>query len=385
MQKKIILSLNLALILSIFLMLVSCGGGGSDDDDGGTTIETGKFLDGAVQGMSFKSGGQSGVTDESGTFTYEVGQAVTFSIGAVTIGQATGQEIVTPMNLVSGGSSTNVAVQNITRFLMMLDNDEYLINGINISQAVNDVATNWSTVDFTTSDLVSELSSILQDVSDADNRTATLPDAATAKSHLESTVFGAYSGGFTGTYSGSSNGTWAVVIDALTGKITGIGYDNTEYYDFAANGQLNVNESNSFAVGVADSTATWNGIVSSSGAFSGTWEDVPREESGNFSGSRVILSLPDGATGTVYTGTFTGTDVGVFTIAIDENGEIVGTGYSGTDDENFFITGNLAGDVIAIGNTSTGTSFTGTFVSDGTFSGTWSGDGFGSFSGCKAI
>ncbi len=379
----------LVLMFGFSLIFAGCGGGGGDSNGGGNgggpTIGTGKFLDSAVQGLSYVSGNQSGLTDANGTFTYEIGQPVTFSIGGVTIGQATGQEIVTPVNLVSGGNATNTTVQNITRFLMMLDSDDDLTNGITISQEVLNIAANWSNVDFTASDFASEVSSIIQGVSNAYNRTATLPDAATAESHLKGTVFCAYSGGFKGTFSGDFSGWWATIIDALTGNIIGMGYDNKWNEYFTAIGQLNVDATNSFAAGITDGTSTWQGTVTTDGMFSGTWEDKPYEESGTFTGNRVILSLPPGASGTIYTGTFSGTDVGIFSIAIDGNGNILGTGYSGTDDANFSITGTSVGNQIAIGNTSTGVSFTGTFATDGTFSGTWSGDGFGTFSGCTAI
>ena len=73
-------------------------GGTSDDgnttDDGDTTddvgtggatlvVKTGYFVDSAVGGVDFVSGGQSGTTDAAGTFTYEEGKQLSLSVGGV--------------------------------------------------------------------------------------------------------------------------------------------------------------------------------------------------------------------------------------------------------------------------------------------------------------
>ena len=42
---------------------------------------TGVFRGDTVIGLGYVSGAQSGVTNESGEFTYEVGQGITFTVG----------------------------------------------------------------------------------------------------------------------------------------------------------------------------------------------------------------------------------------------------------------------------------------------------------------
>lgn len=85
----------------------------------------GQFKVTNIAGLRFVSGGQSGVTNSSGTFTYEQGADITFSIGGVTLGITTGKAIITPIDLIASGSADHIAVQNMVRFLLMLDSDAY--------------------------------------------------------------------------------------------------------------------------------------------------------------------------------------------------------------------------------------------------------------------
>ena len=48
---------------------------------------------------------------------------VTFSVGGVALGTVAAEEVITPVDLVPDGTTDTPAVQNIVRFLMMLDDD----------------------------------------------------------------------------------------------------------------------------------------------------------------------------------------------------------------------------------------------------------------------
>ena len=153
-------------------ILMACGGG----DDGVTPqvaggnsalTATGRFVDAAVQGISFQSGDQAGVTDASGTFTYEVGQPVTFRLGGVVLGSAQGAALVSPVDLVSGGSPSHARVRNIVRFLMA-------------REEVRTLSENWGAVDFDTADLDAALVSILAEVASVASVTPVLPSAGDA-------------------------------------------------------------------------------------------------------------------------------------------------------------------------------------------------------------
>ncbi|AOY96802.1 hypothetical protein BKK79_35450 [Cupriavidus sp. USMAA2-4] len=131
---------TLACALSVSLLLAACGGG----SDGGSAatgagsaapqapqVAQGIFVDAPVVGMAYRSGDLSGVTDDSGHFSYVPGQPVTFSVGGVVIGTAAAQPVMTPVSLVPGAADeTNDTVTNIGSFLQSLD------SGGNLAQAI---------------------------------------------------------------------------------------------------------------------------------------------------------------------------------------------------------------------------------------------------------
>ena len=169
------------------------------------TVLTGVFRDSTVSGLGFRSGSQTGVTDATGAYSYEVGQSITFFVGDLTLGTvAVPKALISPTDLVPGGTGSTLAVINLARFLMMLDGDGDPSNGIQISPAVTTAAANWPAVDFTTTDLPSALAGVIAQVNSVDGVTHSLPDAAAAQAHLQATLACAYSGGFVGLYAGES-------------------------------------------------------------------------------------------------------------------------------------------------------------------------------------
>lgn len=135
--------------LAIYLVLTGCGGGGSDE-----SLLTGIFVDSAVEGLTYATATQSGVTNSAGEFDYLAGEQVTFSIGDLVFPQTTSKSVVTPLDLVGSTDINNSRVVNIIRLLQTLDVDGNPNNGITISDAAKSVAT---AVDFTLS--VDEFSS----------------------------------------------------------------------------------------------------------------------------------------------------------------------------------------------------------------------------------
>lgn len=77
-----------------------------------------------------------------------------------------------------------------------------------------------------------------------------------------------------------------------------------------------------------------------------------------------------------YSGSFSGGDTGTFSITIDNNGTITGTGQG--SDETFSISGTVSSNgAAAAGNATTGASFVMNINRDGTVSGTWTNSMFG--------
>jgi len=224
------------IILATLLALAACGGGGGGSstpptgDPGGTLPPppppppptgtlSGQFKDGNVEGLAYSTATQAGTTDAAGTFRYRAGETITFRVGAASIGSAPAKEILTPIDLVAAGSSADPAVVNRVRFLLMLDQDGDPDNGIRISSEVRAIAANWSDIDFAAADLGNEVVTILSDVSSVDQRTATLPAADVARSHLESTLYCVMSGVFAGSYTGGSSGNMIALLDPHTGQM----------------------------------------------------------------------------------------------------------------------------------------------------------------------
>jgi len=366
------------------LVLSACGGGGSDGG-GGTTTSTGYLKDSNVSGLHFVSGSQSGTTGVDGSFIYEVGKTVTFSLGGVTIGTATGKKVVTPVNFVTSGSTSSLEVQNIVRFLMLLDEDGVPENGIIISPAVSALAENWAAIDFSATDFAAELAAILTEVGTA-LPGAILPDAVSAQDHLEATMRCSYAGAYKGTYSGDSTGQFGVLIDAQSGFLVGVTYDPSDFDYRLINGIQEMSYGQSVSVsGDVSNGSIFTGNFTSVDRVSGTWINNIYGYSGSFRGSRI-----GGAVDAQYrfTGRFSGTDYGLFTFDIDSSNNITGLVYSVTEDQMLTLnSGSVSGNSLTA-TTSDGTLITGTIdLANGTLFGNWNWNSidFGTFdgSGCR--
>lgn len=244
-------------------------------------IATGVFIDSVVSGLSFASGGQSGVTDANGTFSYEVSQPVTFSVGGVEIGTTAGKDAVTPLDLVAGSTGATPEVVNIVRFLMLLDTDGNAANGITISDALRERAAGWPQIDFSTSDLDAALAAIIPDT-EVDGAIRALPAANAATAHFATSFRCAMSGYYNGTFTGGDDGYFAFTITP-NGAIAGGGYSTVED-EFAAllfnPNVLPVENDAVFVAGVASTGSSFSGRLNGYDEVAGTWTD------GTFSGAR---------------------------------------------------------------------------------------------------
>ena len=368
------------------ILLASCGGGGSNNGGSVTAATaTGVFKDSSTSGLSYVSGSQTGTTGSDGSFTYEVGQPVSFSVGGVTIGTATGQSVITPVDLVPGADSNSAQVQNIVSFLMMLDSDGNPGNGISISSAAQVIAASWSQVDFSTADLSAALVSIISDAASADGTPHPLPDAATAKAHLESTLLCTRSGAFSGTFAGTDTGTFGFLVDAKTGFLSGVAFSNTDQVllTLAGTSVVAFDQIGAFVSGNTSVGATFGGQFTSPDNVAGNWTNTP--DSGTFSGGRI-----GGAANASFrfTGSFIGGDSGLFSFDVDGSDNITGVAYSVPDDQLLTLTGSITGTSISA-TSSGGAQISGTLnKATGALNGTWinSTDGTsGTYtgSGCK--
>lgn len=87
----------------------------------------------------------------------------------------------------------------------------------------------------------------------------------------------------------------------------------------------------------------------------------------------------------IYNGTHSGDYSGTWSVTVDTQGVITGSGCDTEPQEAFSISGNVGTDGASVVGLTDGGSYTGNFSLTGTFSGTWTaGGGTGTFSGAKA-
>ena len=119
--------LALASLTGSQCVIVAKSGGSSQEDDEQTSnlvviIHEGRLVDAPVEGAGYRSGSLAGITGPAGEFQYQAGEAVRFFIGDIALGEAVqGKAIITPLDLVPGGTLDSPAVINIARLLQSLD------------------------------------------------------------------------------------------------------------------------------------------------------------------------------------------------------------------------------------------------------------------------
>lgn len=123
---------GIAAALTALLGLSACGGSSND-----AIQQTGVLLDSAVSGVSYTGTlGSEGTTGDGGTFKYFPGEKVTFKIGGMTLGSASGQAILTPLDLSGTPGVLDEHAKRILRALQTLDSDDAPDNGITITPAM---------------------------------------------------------------------------------------------------------------------------------------------------------------------------------------------------------------------------------------------------------
>jgi hypothetical protein len=140
-RTRMVLIIVMNALFSLLLGVTGCsqGGGGPAVFKPEGTYQTGFFVDSPVEGLQYHTITWDSTTDSEGTFYYQNGEQITFSIGGVVLGRTTARGIITPVDLdnhVQPNFSTKVI--NITRFLLSLDQDGNPGNGITIPQNIRD-------------------------------------------------------------------------------------------------------------------------------------------------------------------------------------------------------------------------------------------------------
>ena len=132
----------LGLIAIVVLNISGCGGGSSSESSSTTgtppasstpEVYTGVFLDSAVEGLNYSTATQAGKTNAAGEFSYQIGEEITFSIGAIEFPAITASAIITPLDIFETNDINSTEVVNLLRLLQSLDIDGDPSNNIQIS------------------------------------------------------------------------------------------------------------------------------------------------------------------------------------------------------------------------------------------------------------
>ncbi len=279
--------------------VTSCGDGGNGSPAGGGGTPRalqGQFLDSAVEGLAFVAGGEAGETNAQGTFTYEKGSSVQFSVGGIVIGAGTAFPIMTPVDLVlMATSELDDTVTNIARFLQTIDDDADASNGITITQAVRDSAAGQS-IDFEQSaSAFGADSNVQMVVSDLTSQTTagtrSLVSIQDARDHLSATLLASYDGTYEGTYSldadpGKVVGTWRITVTLGSVSCNFTQSPGTPASSFGISGTMSL-------PGILDvaepGSAFIYGTIERDGSVSGRWYGPPPpglNDSGEFDGHK---------------------------------------------------------------------------------------------------
>ena len=305
---------------------------------------TGQFKDANVQGLSYVSGGQSGVTNERGEFAYELHdgtpQDVTFSVGAVEIGTARGKSLITPVDLVPGGSTSSGHVQNIVRFLTYISSSLNPLVHIDFSQDILSLANTWPQVDFTLPGTEFEASEAMtQIISDVVSvRTdglLQLPTNLQARSLLEFTLDCVYSGVYVGEVTGDHRGDVTIIVVSTgqmygyMGELGGFSTDDT-FFSSEARQAITYGQSVQFSKRIdvpGVGTTEITGRFPSPNRVEGTWRNDGAGTSGRFSGERIGGDSQDLYR---YAGGFFYSDGALgYSVNFDADGRLTGRGYDG--------------------------------------------------------
>lgn len=383
--------------------------GGNSAAPGGVTGAGILLVDAPVQGISYTSGNTTATTGADGSFTYEVGNTVTFMLGDIVLGTVTPSSsttaIITPVELVTGAvDTTNTTAQQVAVLLQTLDSDSNPANGIQIDVATVQAATG-QLVDFTNP---ASVNAVLNAIAPG----VTIVSEAQATINMNSARQAASAGYYTGNWSGTCvlasgneavHGTWTGDFSA-SGVVSATGIELTPaaaglngFPTFAISGSRTpAGIFGATSPGTTGAMATtWSGVATLDGTVSGTWSRPAFNSptvihpacSGTFSGVKSVNVVATFAG--AYQGSFSGTDSGSWSASVDSAGNITGAGTSALVGP-FTIAGTVTNNGNATmaqnqGNVSTGAVFNGIFNAYGGVSGSWSDTGVssGSFSGFR--
>ncbi len=153
---------------------------------------TGTFRDAAVTGVAYSTtSGVTGVTDANGSFRYNPGDTITFTLGTLALGSAPAAGVVSPIDI-AGGSANKLT--NLLVLLQSLDSDGNPGNGINITAPCAAAITPAINLNSTPSVFASAANTALQAAMTAGGLTGSIKTVEQANQHFASQFTDAVAG-----------------------------------------------------------------------------------------------------------------------------------------------------------------------------------------------
>ncbi|MEE9445356.1 MAG: hypothetical protein V3V19_06810 [Cocleimonas sp.] len=378
------LKINQIIVLSFLgFGLTACGGGG-----GSKAKSFGGSFKEKVQGMSYSSGGQKGTTGKNGEFRFEENKNVSFSVGGIQLGSGKGKTIMTPVDLVNGGSLEKLEVINRVRLLMMLDKNNDRYDGIEISDKVSksieqlksgDKKINFTLTEsaFSTDGNVSRLHRLVTQIEPLGTSGTFVdrpfPTSKNAKKYLSDTLERIKknqrcvdAGGFVGTYSGKESGKVAFLLDPATGAVKGAIFNKEIGSAIEVTTKTVMNHSSKKFVSESSMNMIFQGSLKSGNILEGTWADsTDTKKTGTFKAQRIA-----GKSGANYryTATYDNLNRGLLAIDLDKSSKVTGTFYDVVNDKTLTIAGSSKDGDFVKTTLSDGGKITG-FIGNGSVSG----------------
>lgn len=141
-----------------------------------------------------------------------------------------------------------------------------------------------------------------------------------------------YAGKYSGTFSGNDTGTWNIIVSS-SGAITGSSYSNNDKTTYQLSGSMGSNGAFNLAAGIASNGASFAGTVDENGKMQGTWKNTSTNTTGAFTGQQTEGLIPPstGPTVTAFAIPSTSTSLTVAITTFTATDDVGVTGYMVTE------------------------------------------------------
>lgn len=257
----------MTLVVAACAALFACGGNGAGSADTSTpaaatvgSLAVGAFVCPPVAGLAYESASQSGLTDVNGNFNYQVGSPVTFKVGDIVVGSATGSGVLTPISLAgSGASADSPKAVAIVQFLNAVAHDDGAGN-LSIPESIRTAALGKS-IDFDAADATTQVADVVAQLAPGSTLMSAMAAGAYTVDRLYRLAAGTYSGKWIAPASVPSSGSFTVTIKS-DGTMRGIAMLGSTKVNVTSTMSSKLVDDSVYAItGTVSNGATWKGKI----------------------------------------------------------------------------------------------------------------------------